>query len=175
MRSWPRMQLLNRLGGVLAATLQMDYLPGLFSGAFFTIRSARRADIDPDRTIQLLDAGGAIQRFWLTATALGLAIQPAMATLIFADYGGRDQPFTQDARAERRARALAQRLHEALRYPISDLGFVGRVGFPPASAKSSRSVRRPLGDLLLDAGPRPHSAELVTTSMFAQSVDGSGP
>src|SRR5258705_5121266 len=64
MRSWRRMRLLNRLGGVLAAQIQMDYLPGLFSGAFFSVRPSHRAALVP--AVAFLEAGQSIHRFWLT-------------------------------------------------------------------------------------------------------------
>jgi sulfur-carrier protein adenylyltransferase/sulfurtransferase len=140
MRSWPRMRLLNRLGGAFAGAVQMDYLPGLLSAGFFTIR--RCAETPP---ADALCTGGALLRFWLTATRLGLAVQPAMAILIFADYGGRDAPFTREAAAQRRASKLAQEAGA----PFGELAFMGRIGFPVRSAKSSRSVRRPLSSLLI--------------------------
>src|SRR5207253_2837165 len=87
LQSWRRMRLLNRLGGVFAAKIEMDYLPALFSGAVFTIRPSRPFITDTGQTIRLLHAGEAIQRFWLTATALGLALQPNLALICFCNHG----------------------------------------------------------------------------------------
>lgn len=150
MQGWTRMQLLNWLGGVWAAAIQMDYIPGLFSAAFFTVHmTAAEAGSDADRVIGLLEAGRSIQRFWLTATRLGLAIQPAMATLIFADYGERGEPFTRKARAQYRAEALADALRCVLPDSKQRLTFLGRIGRPTPQHKFHRSTRHRLADLLI--------------------------
>ena len=85
------MDRLNRFTGTFSAALEMDYLPILSSAAAFTLRLP--AD-GPHPIDTLLAAGIHIQRFWLTAARLGLAMQPAMALLVFADYGQKDFPFT---------------------------------------------------------------------------------
>ena len=102
MQSWPRTKLVNRIVGTSGAVLQMDYLPGLCCAAHFTL-GLKGAPGSPEERVQaLLEAGGAIQRFWLTATKLGLAIQPSLATLAFAHYGRTGAPFTTEARTCRR-------------------------------------------------------------------------
>ena len=69
MHSWPRVQFFNRfLAGTWLPRIQMDLLPALACGAHFALL-ARRPPVTIDDNI---DAGRAMQRFWLTATRLGL-------------------------------------------------------------------------------------------------------
>jgi sulfur-carrier protein adenylyltransferase/sulfurtransferase len=149
MQSWPRMQLLNRLGGVLAATIQMDYLPGLCSAAFFTLRTTRRAGTGSDRAGLLLDAGCAIQRFWLTATALGLAIQPNLAPLCFAKHGMDETVFTADRRLQGKPARFAGRAERWVPGMSEGLIFWGRLGTPLSRQPKVRSVRRQLDELVI--------------------------
>jgi sulfur-carrier protein adenylyltransferase/sulfurtransferase len=149
MQSWSRMRLLNAVGGLFSAQVQMDYLPGMCSAGFFTIRMRGPAPEGPSRHPHLLQVGRSLQRFWLTATRLGLAIQPTMAVLIFADYARRAIPFTTEGRAQRRATALARALRRAVHNSDNGLVFMGRIGLPGRSPKRSRSARRILADLLV--------------------------
>ena len=71
----------------------MDYIPIVSSAATFTLRFPLAAGGER-QTDDILNAGTRIQRFWLAATRLGLALQPVMAILVFADYGQRGLPFT---------------------------------------------------------------------------------
>lgn len=145
MQRWSRMQRLNRLSGTWAAALQLDILPGLGSAAFFTL-SAPAATV-PSRVEQLLRRGQAIQRFWLTAASLGLALQPGLAILIFAHYGAHAIPFTGDAALLAKARTLSQRFDAVVGQPTDDVVFLGRIGEPRPSLPKIRSIRRPLADL----------------------------
>jgi sulfur-carrier protein adenylyltransferase/sulfurtransferase len=144
MQSWPRMRLLNAMGGLLSAQVQMDYVPGMRSAAFFAIRMRSPVSEEELRPAHLLQAGMAIQRFWLTATALNLAVQPGFATLIFAEYGDRPPAgFT-----DRRTQQLSARLTPLLGEDRKGLIFLGRIGVPLQGYKSSRSTRLPLTDLI---------------------------
>jgi len=157
MRKWWRMRLLNRLGGLTAAAVEMDYVPGLCSAAFFAVRMKFAAanflsDHTPAHVVGLINAGQAIQRFWLTATSLGLAVQPTMATLIFAHYGEHDPSFTSEAKVRRRAAALATAARARFGAD-NDLVFLGRIGVPQNRPKLCRSTRRPLSELLSASDP----------------------
>lgn len=151
MRDWSRMHRLNRMpGGTFMARLQMDYLPGRGCAAFFAVRR-RQAPAAEDAVPALLRTGEAWQRFWLTATSLGLALQPAMATVIFAHYGRHRIDFTPDARIRGRAAQLAEEL-DRLGLGGDQLLFMGRVGRPRSTATPARSVRLPLEALRLRGG-----------------------
>lgn len=145
MRHWPRMNAMNRLTGTLAAAAQLDVRPALGSAAFFTLAPMERES--EHRVARLLRLGGAVQRFWLTATRLGLAMQPGLATLIFSHYGAHDLPFTADPALQAKARKLAARFQSVLgRHPDS-LVFLGRIGEPRPGLPKVRSVRREVADL----------------------------
>ena len=152
MQSWPRMHGLNRLTGTLAAAAQLDLAPGLRCAGFFVLGAAEPMG-EEDRTERLLRAGQEIQRFWLTATALGLAMQPNLATLIFAHYGAGGLHFTEDAVARGKAVRLAQAFREVTGAAPDDVLFLGRIGEPRPRAPAARSGRRPLSDLLSVAKP----------------------
>lgn len=147
MQRWSRMRLLNLLGGTAAAALQMDYVPGMASGAYFSIRPSTTAAVvaGPER---LLAYGRSLQRFWLTATRLGLAVQPAMAMLIFADLGASSTDFTADEGVRRRARALGRRFEHWIGVKPAGLLFAGRIGQPRRKLPLVRSSRRPLSQLM---------------------------
>ena len=147
MRNWSRTRLLNRLGSTTMAALQMDYAPILASAACFTVRLARPTSAE-DHAASLLQAGQRLQRFWLTATRVGLALQPLMATLIFADYGEMKRKFTDDTAVERKAAALAESFRQLLGTGPRDFVFMGRIGEPRSRLPDCRSVRRPLDELI---------------------------
>lgn len=148
MGRWTRMRLLNRCGGTFSAALQMDYVPAVASSAFFVMRLGEQDTPDGGGAERLLAAGGAIQRFWLTATRLGLAMQPMLAVLIFADYGTSDAAFTTDPVSLRRARRLSQRFQRVLGVAPGEAVFIGRIGEPHPRLPLCRSTRLTLDQLL---------------------------
>src|SRR5258706_15659587 len=71
MQSWERIAFMNRyLGGTIMPRLQLDLLPALACGAHAVLV----ADRAPTTIDDYVAAGGAMQRFWLTATSLGLQL-----------------------------------------------------------------------------------------------------
>lgn len=159
MRDWRRVDRLNGLpGGTLAARLQMDYLPGRGCAAYFSI-SAKQQPSGSERVPFLLHQGQALQRFWLTATRLGLVLQPATAILIFGYYGRHGTPFTESPRILGRAKDLARQLDVLSVGNVDDLVFMGRIGRPVSRRIKPRSVRRPLEQLLTPAGAEDVPAE----------------
>lgn len=148
LKDWRRMRFLNALGGRLLAAAQMDYLPGLMSAAYFTLRAREQPGDALPRPVRRLEAGRKIQRFWLTATRLGLSLQPAMGTLIFADYGAFEPEFSFDPATRRRAAGLAAS-YEATLGDCAPILFMGRIGTPRTQARFCRSTRRAIKDLTL--------------------------
>ena len=144
MGSWARMDRMNRLFGTRAAGLQLDIIPGIFSAAFFSL--IKTSDC-PSGPIGILLAGASIQRFWLTATQLGLSLQPALATVIFASLGASGSGFTEQQDLRIKAGQLADRFQTAVQVAPADCIFLGRIGQPAFAPVSSRSVRRPLSEL----------------------------
>jgi hypothetical protein len=145
MRRWERTRLLNRLGGALTAAAQMDYLPGLASAAYFVLRRSSTGDGTPE---DLMEIGRGIQRFWLTATRLGLAMQPVLAPLAFAHYGERGTHFSSEPGLTGRAETLAQSFRKVLGVAAAEVVFIGRIGEPKPRLPTHRSVRRPLAELM---------------------------
>lgn len=163
MRDWSRMQRLNAVLGTWTATFQLDLRPALASATFFVVRQRTRGEIVRKRTpdpgaAAALRHGIALQRLWLAAEAMGLAMQPALATLSFAHHGRHATPFTVDERLRQRATQLASRL-EAVAGNLDDLVFLGRLGQRPPGLPGPRSVRRPLEELLLPASVAPPSSQ----------------
>ena len=139
MQSWKRVQMMNRyFAGTLLPRLQLDMIPALRCAAHFIIISEKPLEhID-----HYLQGGRALQRFWLTATSLGLQFQPEMTPLIFSRYHAESERFTQHAHAIRSAGELASQLN--LFVGEKDIGsavFMGRLGLGRVPA--SRSVRKP--------------------------------
>jgi nitroreductase len=142
MVSWRRMSAVNGLLGTWAPRLQMDFVPGLACAAHFVIKARR----EPRSIDDYVQAGRALQRFWLALTARGLFMQPEMTPLIFSKYVREQRRFTDTAslhglaaRLERDARALV--FTDAL-FPV----YMGRIGAGPAP--TARSERLPLEQLL---------------------------
>jgi hypothetical protein len=145
-----RTEMANKMGSPFFAGLQMDFLPGIFSAAYFAFRFQEPRAGGAAGITQLLRGGEAVQRFWLTASKRGLVLQPCLATLAFAHYGLSDEAFTTSQAERRKAKVLARRV-------VRDLGdlqttfFVGRIGFPKAAKLESRSLRVPLAKLVKDS------------------------
>lgn len=145
MRSWDRVAFFNRyLAGTLAPRLQMDLVPGLACAAHFVIVADR-----PARGIDdYVAAGRSVQRFWLTATALELQLQPELTPLIFARYVREGRVFSAAAGMEALARTLSAQCAaligaDTLQHAV----FMGRIGAGPLAR--ARSLRRPLRELVI--------------------------
>lgn len=145
MQRWSRVAFLNKwLGGTLAPRLELDLIPGLACGAHVLIASAQRCLTIDD----FVAAGGAMQRFWLTAASLGLQLQPEMTPLIFARYAAQGRRFSSLAGAEMTARHIAKRLGGLFGEQAAANGvFMARIG--AGNAAKARSLRLPLERLLI--------------------------
>lgn len=144
MASWARVRFFNTwLAGHLTPRIEMDLLPGVFCAAHFAL-VARRPLVTPDDYVA---AGRAVQRFWLTATRLGLLLQPELTPLIFSRYVRDGVRFSEMAGAHATASGLAARLEHILGdVPAGRVAFLGRIG--RGRPVRSRSLRKPLDRLL---------------------------
>ena len=144
MQRWDRIAFMNRyLGGTLLPRIQLDLIPGLFCSGYFILLADQR----PQTVDDFVSAGGAMQRFWLTATSLGLYIQPVMTPLIFQEYVLDDIAFSDDPIMRDRAKIVADRLQQLTGNQNSNQGiFMGRIG--SGSPPPARSTRLPLGELV---------------------------
>lgn len=148
MQDWKRMHFMNRfLGGTITPRVELDILPGLFCAAHFIVM---RKDVPPEGSEipSFIRTGQSLQRFWLTATQLGLVMQPSLAPLCFAYYGKHQVAFTSSAAMRDKAKNLAIKLAQACGGQDTDnLLFMGRMGVPSLNAIKARSIRRPLSSL----------------------------
>jgi len=144
MGSWQRVAFFNRyLAGHLTPRIEMDLLPGLFCAAHFALLANR----PPNNIDDYVAVGRAVQRFWLTATSLGLQLQPEMTPLIFGRYVRAGTEFSSDPVAMRTAAKLADRLSRLFKEgQVGQVAFLGRIG--TGQAASSRSLRQPSQKLL---------------------------
>lgn len=139
MVSWERVKFFNTfLAGHLVPRLEMDFLPGLLCAAHFAIHAAK----EPQTIDDYVAAGRAVQRFWLTATSMGLGLQPELTPLIFSRYVRQERRFTQSEAAKEQAHILSTRLNKVLANTTPRTVFLGRIGH--SDAPRARSLRLPL-------------------------------
>lgn len=149
MQSWPRVQFFNRfLAGTVAPRIQMDWLPGLACAAHYTIHALHAPVTIDDRVA----AGRAVQRFWLTATRLGLVMQPEMTPLIFSAYARTRTKFTASPKLAEAARHIEQQTRALMGDDYATAVWMARIGEGPAA--TARSTRLPLSKLLVTAERR---------------------
>jgi molybdopterin/thiamine biosynthesis adenylyltransferase/nitroreductase len=143
MHSWERVRFLNTyLAGTWLPRIQLDVLPALKCAAHFALLGPRRAESVDD----FLAAGAAMQRFWLTATHLGLQLQPEMTPLIFSWYVRAGKQFSGNKEAWHAANQLMGDFKTLIGRDTDHTVFFGRIGHGPAA--SARSTRLPLSQLM---------------------------
>ena len=142
MNSWERFKLLNQLGGTIIPKLLLDFSTAIKSCAHFVIV----ADKQPETMEDYVNAGKAVQKFWLQATALKLGFQPEQTPIIFSEYlrNGVDFTTNQDTiknvvkvDAEFKAMIGEDNVQRSV--------FMGRLG--RSTTPNSRSVRLSLDEL----------------------------
>lgn len=143
MHSWERVRFLNTyLAGTWLPRIQLDVLPALKCAAHFALLAPRQAQSVED----FLAAGAVMQRFWLTATHLGLQLQPEMTPLIFSWYVDAGKRFSVDESAWQAASRLTDNFRTLIGGDSNQTIFFGRIGSGPAA--TARSIRVPLAKLI---------------------------
>ncbi len=144
MQRWSRVDFFNRyLLGTVLPRIQLDFLPALGCAAHVLLRSHQPL-------IELVDyvrAGIALQRLWLTASSVGLYLQPQMTPVIFRWYARSGKAFSESSDIVHHASLLADRFESLIGGDgNTPLVFFSRVG----SGKSpvSRSLRKDVSDLI---------------------------
>ena len=143
--------LLKVFGGALYGAIEMDLLPGLKSGAHFTVfANAAPDDQSPrERTLAELDAGAALQRLWLASAKAGLGFQPSCAPICFGVYGRDGIAFSKSKARLRGAKRIYRRMKAVYGEHRSDtVIFRGRIGHLAKPSTGPRSLRMPLKDLI---------------------------
>jgi hypothetical protein len=144
MQKWSRVEFFNTyLAGTVAPRLQLDLLPGVACGAHALLV----APAQPESPLDFVDAGMAVQRFWLEAERCGLRLQPELTPLIFSRYARKGRSFTRMAEPT----AWAHRVSDDLDTLFGSTDarsavFMCRLGYGPTAR--ARSLRLPLDKLL---------------------------
>lgn len=143
MQSWSRVNFMNHyLAGTWLPRIQLDLVPALGCAAHFMLL----APTPPQSVDDYVEAGKVMQRFWLTATSLGLQLQPEMTPLIFAAYVRTGKRFSATAGLWEQAERLTQRFGAMVGSDtLARAAFMGRIGHGPAA--TSRSTRLSLDQL----------------------------
>ena len=145
MKSWERVDFMNRyFAGTLLPRVELELVPGVACAAHCAMLSSE----PPGGVDAYVCVGRALQRFWLTATRLGLRYQPEYTPLVFARYARQAVAFTKTAVGQRQAQAIRSALEELLGPDDAPRTvFMGRIGAGPEA--HARSTRLPLERLLL--------------------------
>lgn len=145
MGDWKRVEFFNRyLAGTLLPRIELDLIPGMACAAHFAILARQPAYSSDD----YIAAGRAMQRFWLTATSLGLWLQPEMTPLIFSRYIRESRTFTTQQQKIRMAQTLAEQAERIFEGKLPHAVFMARIGLGPEPV--ARSIRKPLESLLIE-------------------------
>jgi len=142
MQSWERVHFFNRfLAGTIIPRVQLDLVPALACAGHILLKPRQ----PPASLVDHILAGVALQRLWLTVTALGLHLQPEMTPVIFRWYIQSGRKFSTHPEITTQARSLVGRFEKiANSSPDDSFSFFCRVGHSPSPR--SRSVRKPLDD-----------------------------
>ncbi len=145
MQSWARVAFFNAyLAGTMMPKLQLDFVPAVACAAHFVLIARER----PESVDDYVAAGRAMQRFWLTATRLGLQLQPEMTPLIFSAYARERIQFSEKPDSFGKARRLSTRLARLIGKDTENAVFMGRIG--AGRAATARSLRLPLERLKVE-------------------------
>ncbi|MFZ6734270.1 nitroreductase family protein [Undibacterium sp. Ji42W] len=147
MHSWQRVNWMNRyMAGTWLPRLQLDLIPALFCARHFMIVAKQ----EPQTVEDFIAAGRSMQRLWLTATQLGIQLQPEMTPLIFSWYFKAGRSCSDTAGIQEQMLYLQQSLatfcHPAV---LKNTSFMGRLGY--GRQAQSRSLRLKLQDLCLQS------------------------
>jgi hypothetical protein len=147
MKSWKRLDTMNRLTGTWLPRLALDVVPGVLCSAHLVLCSARPLEALGDR----IEAGAAVQRLWLAATQADLQMQPQYTPLVFARYAREQRPFSHSAGAMRDAQRVRERLEALIGADVDRIVWLARIG--PQRAVPGRSMRLPLAELIVTQPP----------------------
>lgn len=145
MKDWSRVAFFNRfLAGTVVPRVQMDFLPSILCAAHFALHAHQ----EPKSIDDYVAAGRKVQRLWLTASFLGLQLQPEVTPLVFSRYAREGREFSRVKGMTQAAWDVNRRLSSLIGEDIAKRTvFFGRVG--TGKAAIARSVRRPLEELLM--------------------------
>lgn len=149
LHSWERVRFFNRfLAGTWLPRIRMDFIPAVACASHFVLEARR----PPTSIDDHVEAGRAMQRFWLTATRVGLMMQPELTPLVFARYAAERRPFSTVGGTLEIAESVGRALKRIMGPTAVTHGvFMGRLGYGPEPV--ARSIRRELADLRQPVAP----------------------
>ncbi|HSD35906.1 MAG TPA: molybdopterin biosynthesis protein MoeY [Rhodocyclaceae bacterium] len=144
LQSWKRVVFFNGfMMGTVWPRIQLDVIPAIACSAHVLLQPR----VVPTSLQDRVEAGMALQRLWLTATRLGLHLQPQMTPLIFRWYVQAGQAMSASTKINAAADRLTNQLDEFFGLARGDSAmFFCRIGVcqPPVS----RSLRKSLSLLM---------------------------
>lgn len=136
MASWGRISALNRwAAGDLMPALELDLLPAMRCASHVVFVAPEG---DPSFAGQVA-AGAAIQRFWLTASSLGLQLQPSYTPVAFHAWASSGGRFSADPAIGAAVQRLSGRWRRLLGDDAGRAVFAMRLGY--GGDPRSRSMR----------------------------------
>ncbi|MGI5310465.1 ThiF family adenylyltransferase [Rheinheimera sp. WS51] len=147
LKSWPRFEFLAKyMGGTIAPRLQLDLMTSLRCSAHFVLYASDEVPLTLEHQVE---AGKALQRFWLTATKLHFGFQPEQTPVLFSTYLRDGLDFSTNDKANENARKMDMKLRQLLPEKVfKNKVFMGRIG--RSEHPESRSIRLPLEQLMVD-------------------------
>ena len=145
MQSWERVDFFNRyLTGTIAPRLQLEFLPAMGCASHILLKPKQTQSGLMDH----IAAGVALQRLWLTASRLGLHLQPEMTPVIFRWYAQAGRKISAKPEINVGAIKLARQFEQLTStQPETGFAFFCRVGH--SKVPHSRSLRKELRELLM--------------------------
>lgn len=145
MQSWGRVDFFNRyLMGTVIPRIQLDFIPAVACAGHLLLRPKS----PPNKLTDYVEAGIAMQRLWLTATSLGLHLQPEMTPVIFRWYARTGRKLSANSKINSKAAMLASRF-EALAGVSGEQSFTFFCRVGVSSSPKSRSLRKSLSQLFV--------------------------
>lgn len=146
MHSWGRVEFFNRyLMGTIVPRIQLDFIPSIACAAHLLLRPEK----PPKSLCDYVEAGIAMQRLWLTATAIGLHLQPEMTPVIFRWYARAGRGISAKNAINRKVGLLASKFEVLVNASSDqDFSFFCRVG--QSKPPKSRSLRKSLSQLIME-------------------------
>jgi molybdopterin/thiamine biosynthesis adenylyltransferase/nitroreductase len=143
------LRLLARSGLLFGTHLETAIVPGLAAAVHFTLVKRDSAPTGDEMTLR---AGAALQRFWLTATRLDLALQPNIGALALAHNAVKGlAPLDGDPEVARAGARIGDLFSNAAGLPVERIVAVGRIGEPPSPQPGTRAMRMPSAALMVRA------------------------
>jgi sulfur-carrier protein adenylyltransferase/sulfurtransferase len=148
LQSWGNMQRLNRwLRADILAALEMDILPGIFSGGYVVVTAQNGKATGPD---DHLVAGSRLYRLWLEATRQGLAFQPALGPLLILAAETGDAPLLDGFMPHGAATSVSEAVLRLTGLKPDDIVFAARMGYPRKKYVASRSIRHLVATIMVN-------------------------